>query len=256
MKRVRAKLSYANVVSTLCLILLVGGGTAFAAKSMIDGKSIAKNSLPGNRIASHSIAGTQVKNGALGGAQIDEGSLGQVPSAKSADSSSHAGVADLAHSADSAVEAAHAAAATNADHAGDATTLDGLSPSSFVDSSTAKIGAADPEAVPAAVILTMPKIGLTVETDGQPDFDESVVLRDSGPATLSVDGPGGFGVLQAGETASLSEANSRWKVGPGEAFALLQSPQSTKTVVLLHCWFPDSGNTGGLQSTCQAWQVN
>lgn len=31
MKHFRSKLSYANVVSTLCLMLLVGGGTAFAA---------------------------------------------------------------------------------------------------------------------------------------------------------------------------------------------------------------------------------
>lgn len=31
MKRLRSKLTYANVISTLCLILLVGGGTALAA---------------------------------------------------------------------------------------------------------------------------------------------------------------------------------------------------------------------------------
>jgi hypothetical protein len=253
MRRLRARFSYANVVSTLCLILLVGGGTAFAAKSMIDGKSVAKNSLPGNRIARHSITGAQVKNGALGGAQIDEGSLGQVPSAKSADSSSHAAVADLAHNAESAVEAAHAAAAG---HAGDATTLDGLAPSSFVDSSQAKIGAADSTAVPAAVILAMPKIGLSVETDGQPDFDTSVVIRNSGSTAMFAAGPSSVGVIQPGKTTGLSEATSAWTVGTGEAFALLQSMASPTTVVLLHCWFPGGGAGGGVESTCQAWQAN
>jgi hypothetical protein len=35
MKRLRAYLSYANVVATLCLVLLVGGGSAFAATQML-----------------------------------------------------------------------------------------------------------------------------------------------------------------------------------------------------------------------------
>jgi hypothetical protein len=31
MKRLSVKLSYATVISTLCLVLVVGGGTAYAA---------------------------------------------------------------------------------------------------------------------------------------------------------------------------------------------------------------------------------
>jgi len=31
MRHLRAKLTYSNVISTLCLVLLLGGGTAYAA---------------------------------------------------------------------------------------------------------------------------------------------------------------------------------------------------------------------------------
>jgi hypothetical protein len=40
MKHLRAKLTYSNVVSTLCLILLVGGGTAYAATQMLPKNSV------------------------------------------------------------------------------------------------------------------------------------------------------------------------------------------------------------------------
>jgi hypothetical protein len=34
MKRLTAKLTYSNVISTLCLVLLLGGGTAYAATQL------------------------------------------------------------------------------------------------------------------------------------------------------------------------------------------------------------------------------
>jgi hypothetical protein len=40
MKRLSAKLTYANVISTLCLVLLVGGGTAYAATKMAPKNSV------------------------------------------------------------------------------------------------------------------------------------------------------------------------------------------------------------------------
>jgi hypothetical protein len=33
MNRIRGKLTYANVISTLCLVLLIGGGTAYGPRS-------------------------------------------------------------------------------------------------------------------------------------------------------------------------------------------------------------------------------
>ena len=72
---IRKHLTYANVVSTLCLFILLGG-SAVAAQHFIKGKSIKPNSLPGNRLQNHTITGKQVNLGALG----------QVPNAANADS--------------------------------------------------------------------------------------------------------------------------------------------------------------------------
>jgi hypothetical protein len=49
MKRMRAKLTYANVISTLCLFLLVGGGAAWAAvhlpKNSVGAKQLKKGAV-------------------------------------------------------------------------------------------------------------------------------------------------------------------------------------------------------------------
>ena len=34
MNRLRGKLTYSNIISTLCLVLLLGGGTAYAASQL------------------------------------------------------------------------------------------------------------------------------------------------------------------------------------------------------------------------------
>jgi hypothetical protein len=51
MKRLSAKLTYANVISTLCLILLVGGGTAFAATVMLPKNSVGAKQLSVGRVS-------------------------------------------------------------------------------------------------------------------------------------------------------------------------------------------------------------
>ena len=58
MKRLRGKLTYANVVSSLCLFLLLGGG-AYAA----------------TKLAKNSVGTKQLKNGAVTAAKIKGGSL-------------------------------------------------------------------------------------------------------------------------------------------------------------------------------------
>jgi hypothetical protein len=59
MKRLSAKLTYANVISTLCLVLVVGGGTAYAATKM----------LPKNSVGSR-----QIKNAAVTPAKLSKAS--------------------------------------------------------------------------------------------------------------------------------------------------------------------------------------
>jgi hypothetical protein len=60
MKRLRPKLTYANVISTACLFLLVAGGTAFAASEMLPKGSVGTK---------------QLKKGAVTGAKVKVGSL-------------------------------------------------------------------------------------------------------------------------------------------------------------------------------------
>lgn len=130
----RARLTYANVVSTLALFLVVAGGSALAADHL------AKNSVGTAQIKKGAVTTAKIKNGAVTGAKIKLATLGTVPSAAtagsaataaSADSAKTAGVADSAKtaghaaSADSATSAGHAdsaATATSAGHADTATT--------------------------------------------------------------------------------------------------------------------------------------
>jgi hypothetical protein len=58
MNRIRGKLSYANVVSTLCLVLLLGGGTAIAA----------------TKLAKNSVGAKQLKKGAVTPAKLSKAS--------------------------------------------------------------------------------------------------------------------------------------------------------------------------------------
>jgi hypothetical protein len=100
MHRIRGKLTYSNVISTLCLFLLLGGGTAFAAgklaKNSVGSKQLKKNSVTaaklknnavtGAKIANGAVTGAKVANSSLTGANINLATLGQVPSANTANS--------------------------------------------------------------------------------------------------------------------------------------------------------------------------
>ena len=48
MRRVRRHLSYANVVSTLCLVLLVGGGTALASAIVTRNGQVGRSTISGH----------------------------------------------------------------------------------------------------------------------------------------------------------------------------------------------------------------
>lgn len=63
--RLRSRLTYPHVVSTLALLVALGTGGAYAAAT-IDGKSIKKRSVPGNRIKKDAVTGKEVKEASLG----------------------------------------------------------------------------------------------------------------------------------------------------------------------------------------------
>src|SRR2546423_8620085 len=105
--RFRPRISYANVASTLALVLALGGVSYAAVKFNV--KSIKNRSIPAAKIKKNSLTGTE----------INELKLGKVPLAALADNATHALNAD---NADNAGNAAHA---TNAD------TVGGQAPSAF-----------------------------------------------------------------------------------------------------------------------------
>lgn len=59
MKRFLPRLTYANVVSTLCLFLLLGGASAFAATQL------GKNSVGAKQIKKSAVATAKIKNAAV-----------------------------------------------------------------------------------------------------------------------------------------------------------------------------------------------
>jgi len=94
MKRVRASLSYANVVSTLCLFVLLGGGAYAASK-------LPRNSVGTKQLKRNAVKGAKVANRSLTAADI----RGSVHRAESAARADRAASADRAAAADRAASA-------------------------------------------------------------------------------------------------------------------------------------------------------
>jgi len=64
LSKLRPRLTYANVVSSVCLFILLGG-TAFAAAKAITGKEVNNGSLSGKDVRNSSLTGLDVKNESL-----------------------------------------------------------------------------------------------------------------------------------------------------------------------------------------------
>jgi hypothetical protein len=65
----RPKLTYSNVISTVCLFLLLGGGAAYAASSL------GKNSVGTKQLKNNAVTGSKVKNGSLLAQDFKSGQL-------------------------------------------------------------------------------------------------------------------------------------------------------------------------------------
>jgi hypothetical protein len=97
-KTLRGKLTYANVISSLCLFLLLGGGAAFAAgklaKNSVGTKQIKNSAVTAAKIKKGTITNAKIKNGTITGAKINLAKLGTVPSATNAANATTAGTAN------------------------------------------------------------------------------------------------------------------------------------------------------------------
>lgn len=100
MKQLRKRLTYANVMSSIAVFLVLGGATAIAAgqlaKNSVGPKQLKKNAVTSAKIKKNAVTTAKIKNGAITGAKVNAGTLGTVPNA------THASTADSAGSAGNA----------------------------------------------------------------------------------------------------------------------------------------------------------
>jgi hypothetical protein len=97
-KYLRGRLTYANVMASLAVFLVLGGATAWAAlgkntvgskqlkKNAVTTAKIKKNAVTTAKIKKNAVTGVKVKDGTLTGAKINLATLGTVPSAATANS--------------------------------------------------------------------------------------------------------------------------------------------------------------------------
>ncbi len=102
MKQIRKRITYANVMSSIAVFLVLGGASAYAAKKIgsneIKGNSITtgkikKNAITTSKIKNNAVTTAKIKNGAVTGAKVNLSTLGTVPNAN------HANTADSANTA-------------------------------------------------------------------------------------------------------------------------------------------------------------
>lgn len=70
MKFARRRLTYANVMSTIAVFLVVAGGSAFAANQL------GKNTVGSKQLKSNAVTSAKIKKGAVTGSKIAKGAVG------------------------------------------------------------------------------------------------------------------------------------------------------------------------------------
>ncbi len=90
MQQLHKHLTYANVVATICLFLLLGGATAIAAgalgKNTVGSKQLKKNAVTAAKIKKNAVTTAKINKNAVTGAKVNESTLETVPSANLANS--------------------------------------------------------------------------------------------------------------------------------------------------------------------------
>lgn len=97
MKQIRKRLTYANVMSSIAVFLVLGGATAIAAglaKNSVGSKQLKKNAVTAAKIKKNAVTSAKIKNGAVTGAKVNAATLGVVPNATHATNADSAGNAN------------------------------------------------------------------------------------------------------------------------------------------------------------------
>jgi hypothetical protein len=174
-------------MSSLAVFLLLGGGAALAAKTVLPKKSVGSKQLKTNAVTAakikneavggaklkkDAVTGDKVKDGSLTGADINLSTLGTVPNAANAANATNA---NHAKSADNATNAANATNATNAANAANAANA-----SNVATVRTFSAGAEDNELVSLVKTANFELMGIC---DPNGDFDPpGVQFENTGTA--------------------------------------------------------------------------
>lgn len=79
MKQIRTRLTYANVMSTIAVFLVVGGASAFAAgqlaKNSVGTKQLKKNAVTTAKIKKEAVNGAKIKNGSVSSGKLAAGAV-------------------------------------------------------------------------------------------------------------------------------------------------------------------------------------
>jgi hypothetical protein len=75
LKQIRTRLTYANVMSSLAVFLILGGATAFAAVSKVGANEIKANSIKTGKIVKEAVVSGKIKNGAVIESKIADGAV-------------------------------------------------------------------------------------------------------------------------------------------------------------------------------------
>jgi len=76
-KTIRRRLTYANVMSTIAVFLVVGGATAFAAlgKNTVGSKQLKKNAVTTAKIKNNAVTTAKIKAGSVTAGKLGDGSV-------------------------------------------------------------------------------------------------------------------------------------------------------------------------------------
>ncbi len=100
MKQIHKRLTYANVMSSIAVFLILGGATAFAAKKIganelkanaVKTGKIVKEAVTAGKIKKNAVTTTKIANDAVTGDKANESTFGTVPSANNANNANTVG---------------------------------------------------------------------------------------------------------------------------------------------------------------------
>lgn len=79
MQSIKKRLTYANVMSSIAVFLVLGGATALAAaqlgKNSVGSKQLKKNAVTAAKLKKNAVTTAKIKNSAVNGAKVKDGSL-------------------------------------------------------------------------------------------------------------------------------------------------------------------------------------